>query len=298
MKALAKFSAIVRRELQPPISASERWKRRPCLLVEGLEERWTPTVANYWTNGAGDSSWMTAGNWTLNHAPKEDEIATFRFDVNYPDSTDACQIKGKVYPTVYGLDIQDSWGSNLTIDSTLTVTNTVNQAGSANVIDGTLQFNGQGGGTFTWSGGTRTTHEPANVQTAVTVINGGQMAITGGVTLDSASLVLFANGTWSAGTIALKNGGTVGISAGTFTVAGNAGNYVVTNPNSDPDVAFGVGSGATFTVATTPSQPGTNNDVTILSQFSNWGSVSVNSNKLELQGGANFKQDRNWATIN
>ena len=167
-------------------------QNRVRLRCDGLEDRVTPANANIWTNATGDYQYATAGDWSLGHAPQADEIATFTDNPFNPLDTGTVNVAGNLFPTVYGIDIQSNWSGALELNgTTLTVTNSGSWMGANTQIkDGSVDFLGQGGGTFTWGAGTLTTTNPGSGVPAanLTIEANGNLNITGDVTLDNGVL--------------------------------------------------------------------------------------------------------------
>ena len=217
--------------------------RRPTarLALEDLEERWAPAgVVNTWTNASGDGLWSTVRNWSQNRVPTTNDIATFNPGVNKSD----CTLNGST--TVYGLDIQQGFTNTLTLSSsTLEVTNTLNEA-DGTISQGILVFDGQGGGTYTWSGGTRSAIDPIHSMTVVQA--NAKLNIQGAAnkTVDSCGFVTYGMATWSGtGGIVLNHHGTFTVATNSTFTINNAGNGVTVNGSGDTTTSFTVQTGAT-----------------------------------------------------
>jgi hypothetical protein len=244
--------------------------------LEALEIRVTPAGAvNVWNNLSGDGLWSTGRNWTLTHSPASDETATF-------NNTSTANVDLNVNATIYGLDIQNNWGATsiLTLDGRLEVTNLINQNTGKIGGGNTLTFDGNGGGAYTWTGGTRQGTDPIR---SLTIIASGavfNLSGAGDKTLDTVSLRDAGTTTWSAtSNIVLKNNATWDNTGGVFTeTVSGAEDFV----SGDSNTAFIVESGATFT-----HNAINNGDLGFQVTLNMAGTLNVQNNHLYVGGSGN-----------
>jgi hypothetical protein len=113
------------------------------LALETLEGRLAPAV-DMWT-GAVNQSWSNGGNWSLHRAPLLGDVAGFTYNSSVKTTT----LTLNVNTTIAGVQIDGTFGGNINVTATLTLTGTsefdsgaIYTGARGNVINrGTLTMN-------------------------------------------------------------------------------------------------------------------------------------------------------------
>ncbi len=176
-----------------------RAKRRPRAAFrprfEILEDRFLPTNIT-WTGGAG-TNWSNPANWAGGAVPGAQDTAVFD---NTSGTHNVAVVDVGFTGPIAGLNINPTWGGEITIANPLTVTGTFSQAGGT--VDGaaTLTL----AGTATWSAGTMSGSGTTLVTAAGTLaLSSGSDKVLSGRTLTNLGTI-----TWTGGNL-LGNGGGV-----------------------------------------------------------------------------------------